>query len=359
MLCSSLLLTVGLAIGGPASGPYDYEQVDIGPGVYGFFEKKLQPVVSSNIVAVVGNDAVLVFDTGHHPRITRQIIGDLKRLTDKPVRYAVVSHWHDDHWVGNADFAEAYPGIQIIAHPFTAGLMEERKEKFRGEHCKFELERDSKPYREQAASGKQADGSPLSDAMKARFVEVVAATDEQIAQCDEMRYRGVDRKVSGKTTIDLGGRKVELWWLGRANTAGDLVAYLPESRTLLTGDILVHPFPFATQSYISEWAKVLRKIDRMDLATIVPGHGPVLHDKKYLEDVAAVLESIESQARAAYRPGMTADELRAKIDLKSFSESFSHGDGFIKANFDYMMNQPAIERMWQELSGKWQPEGDE
>jgi glyoxylase-like metal-dependent hydrolase (beta-lactamase superfamily II) len=76
--------------------------------------------------------------------------------------------------------------------------------------------------------------------------------DEQIAQCDEMRFRGVDRTVDHELTLDLGHRKVKLMFLGRGNTAGDLVAYLPAERILLTGDVLVHPFPFATQSYITE-----------------------------------------------------------------------------------------------------------
>jgi hypothetical protein len=103
---------------------------------------------------------------------------------------------------------------------------------------------------------------------------------------------------------------------------------------------------------------VLRTIDTMDVTTIVPGHGAVLHDKRYLEDVADVLESIATQARATYQPGMTAEDLRAKVDLSAMTEKFSHGDAFIKANFDYMMKGSAIDRMWQELSGQWKPEGD-
>ena len=95
----------------------------------------------------------------------------------------------------------------------------------------------------------------------------------------------------------------------------------------------------------------------MDLVTVVPGHGPVQHDKRYLEDVALVLESITRQARAAYRPGMTVEALRAKVDLGPSSEKFAHGDSFIKANFDHM-GQSALDRMWQELSGDWKPEGE-
>jgi glyoxylase-like metal-dependent hydrolase (beta-lactamase superfamily II) len=340
----------------PLTGPYDYDQVNIAPGVYGFFERALNPIVSGNIIAVVGERGVLVFDSGHHPPITREIVGAIKRLTDQPVRYLVVSHWHDDHWVGNAEFAEAYPELEVIAHPYTAAVMEQRKDQFAGAVCREELTRDSQSLRDQLASGKRADGSALSDASRERLQRFVDATDEQLRQCDQMRYRGVDRQVARKRKIDLGGRTVEIEFLGRGNTAGDLIAYLPESKTILTGDIVVSPFPFATASYVTEWARVLRRIERMDLSTIVPGHGASMKDKAYVSDVALVLESIARQARAAYRPGMTAEELRTRIDLTELSQKFSHGDPFIKANFDRMMGQLAVDRMWQELTGKWKPE---
>jgi hypothetical protein len=54
---------------------------------------------------------------------------------------------------------------------------------------------------------------------------------------------------------------------------------------------------------------------------------------------------------------MTADQLREKIDLSRFSDRFAHGDAFIKANFDAQMKGSAIDRMWQELTGQWKPEG--
>jgi len=356
--CAALALgIVGGTAMAPAPGPFDYDTVEIAPNVYGFFEKRLNPIVSSNIIAVIGQDAVLVFDTGHHPTITRRIAGDIKRLTKKPVRYVVISHWHDDHFAGNAEFAKAYPGVQIIAHEFTARMIESRKDSFRGEACRKDIENSSKPLRDLLAAGKRSDGTPISDSTRHRLQNFAQALDAQVPECDAMEYRGVDRPIDGPLTLDLGGRSVELRFLGRGNTAGDLVAYLPDTKTLLTGDLVVYPFPFATEPYVTEWAAVMRRIEGMDVTRIVPGHGPVMNDKTYVRDVADVLESISSQANAAYQPGMTADQLREKIDLSRFSEHFSHGDAFIKANFDAQTKGSAIDRMWQELTGQWKPEG--
>src|SRR5678815_5249586 len=192
-LAFGLFASSGMA---PAPGPFDYDTIEIAPNVYGFFEKRLNPIVSSNIVLVIGNDAALLFDTGHHPTITRQIARDVKRLTKKPVRYVVISHWHDDHWAGNADVAAAFPDAQFIAHDFTATMIESRKESFRGESCRKDLVDSSQPLRTLLASGKRADGTPISDSTLRRLRNFAEATDAQMPECDAMVYRGIDRRMT-------------------------------------------------------------------------------------------------------------------------------------------------------------------
>lgn len=337
--------------------PFSYESVQVADGVHAFIEPTNHAIVSGNVIAVIGDEAALVFDTGHHPPMTRAIVRDLKRITAKPVRFVVVSHWHDDHWVGNAEFAAAYPGAQVIAHPFTAARMEQRKQEFRGEPCKALLRSQAQPIRDQLASGKKRDGSPLPADIRAAEEAMIAKADEQLRECDMMQFRGVDRHVERSLELDLGGRTVRLMHLGRGNTAGDLVAYVPDSRTLLAGDLLVHPLPFATQVYVREWAAVLRALAALDAAAIVPGHGPVMRDHAYLEQLTALLESLDAQARAAYRPRMTADELRERIDLSSFRAEFCGDDAIRGLNFDAMIRGSAVDRAWQDLSGQWQPEG--
>ena len=335
---------------------FPFERRPIADGVYGFFETGTHPVVSGNIVAVIGRDAVLLFDAGHHPAMTRDIVAQIKQLTPLPIRYLAISHWHDDHWLGAAEVADAYPGVEVVAHPFTAKLIETRRDRISGEACRAIFERDSKALREQLEAARGPNAHAVPEARRARAESFLVDLDAAAAECAVARYRGVDTTVSASRTIDLGGRRVELRFLGRGNTAGDLIAILPESRTILTGDLVVHPFPFATQSYIPEWARVLRTLEEMAPATIVPGHGPVMHDLGYVRTLASLLESIDRQARAAYHPGATLEELRPRINLASFRETIAHGDPFIAANFDAMMDS-AVDRMWQELAGQLKPEG--
>ncbi|MGZ5040228.1 MAG: hypothetical protein ACXWBQ_05750, partial [Usitatibacter sp.] len=131
----------------------------------------------------------------------------------------------------------------------------------------------------------------------------------------------------------------------------------PDAKVLAVGDILVHPFPFAFQSYIADWAAVLRRIQAMDAVAIIPGHGPVMRDTRYLVDIAELMESIDTQVRAAYRPGMTLEELRKHVDLAPFRQRIAGDDPVIGANFDAMVAGSAVSRAWQAARGQLEPEG--
>ena len=354
-----LLPVLALACAGAHSAdyPWTYQRVRVSDGIHAFIEPFGHAIVSSNTVAIVGEDAVAIVDTGHHPRLARAIAAEIRALTSKPVRYVVNTHWHNDHVSGNSEFAAAFPGAIFVAHTFTSAVMDKDIRAFQGPNCAPFLRNQSQPLRDTLASGKGSDGTPLTDARRKRLEQFIAEADAGTAECAEFRYRGVDLTFDDKLVLKLGKRDVELIHWGRGNTAGDIVAWVPDAKVLAAGDLVVHPFPFATQSYISEWAAVLKKLEATPFEAMVPGHGPVMRDRKYLGEIRQVMESIMTQARAAYRPGMTAEELRKAIDLKDFRKSIAGDNAMIGANFDYMVGNLATKRAWEELSGNWEPEG--
>src|SRR4051812_40691137 len=122
----SLSLTLILAVAASAqTNTYRetllaYHQVQVADGIYAFVSPESKvPLVSGNQIAIIGEDAVLVVDSGHFPSLTKRVIADIRKLTDKPVRYLVNTHWHADHVSGNGEYKAAWPGVSFISTPET------------------------------------------------------------------------------------------------------------------------------------------------------------------------------------------------------------------------------------------------
>jgi len=98
-----------------------------------------------------------------------------------------------------------------------------------------------------------------------------------------------------KLVIPYSETRVELQFLGKTNTDGDAVAWIPTERVLCGGDIVVSPIPYAAASYPSEWVEVLKKLEGFDFAVLVPGHGEPQYDHAYLDKVVAALENVRAQ----------------------------------------------------------------
>lgn len=337
--------------------PFTVDTVAVAPGVTAFIEPFGSAIVSGNILLVVGEDAALVVDTGQHPPLTRKIIAEIRQVTKKPVRWVVNTHWHNDHVAGNALFAEAFPEAHFVAHAFTARMLEsDVKPYVVGGGCARYLRSQTGELRRMQGAGVGSDGTPLTPERRARLAEILREGDVGIAECDQFRFRGADVAFTDALEIQLGGRLVRVLWLGRANTAGDALVHVPDAGVLATGDVVVHPFPFATQSYLTEWARVLRQVERFDAPILVPGHGPVLRDRDYVRTLAELFESVMAQARAAYAPGTSADALRTHVDVAALRARICHGDALLERNFDAMVLGWGVDRAWQELSGALEPE---
>ena len=322
-----------------------FETVRVADGVYTFVAPETLALVSGNSTAILGDEGVLVVDTGHFPTATRRMIAEIRRLTDKPVRFVVNTHWHPDHHSGNFVYREEFPEVAIISTEYTREQMEKQAGKYDQPDG---LSATLKAVREQLAGGKKRNGSPLSTQDR-EFLGAVAAEAEQAIP--ELRLVKPLRPAIGferRLNIHLGKRDVEVIFVGRGNTGGDAVVYIPQSKVLITGDLLVAPTPYAYGSFFSDWIQTLRTLRGMEASAIVPGHGPVEHDKRYLELVENLLQSTLEQSQAAVQRGLSLDETRAKIDLQRFRKQLAGDHNLRNRAFEEGFLKPGVERAWRE-----------
>ena len=151
-----------------------------------------------NTTLVVGEEAALVVDSPYLPSAARADIQEIRRLTQKPVKFLLNTHWHPDHSRGNSVYAREFPGLAIIAHQETVKLWK-----------LYEPPNLVRYPQRRAATTDPA---------------TAAGMDAVLAELKGHASRGPELGFDGAIEIDLGGRAVQIRHFGRGHTLGDAVA---------------------------------------------------------------------------------------------------------------------------------------
>lgn len=357
------LLAVALAAPPPAPAAderlpeKELEIVRLADGVYAaIWAAPLRDPIEGNALFVVNDDHVVVVDSSLFPSSARRMIAELAKLTDKPVRYLVNTHWHDDHHGGNAVYRERWPGVTIVAHAATrANILEHTYAPRPGILAQYR--EATVKYRRWAETGLDDEGKPLVEARRKRAGELVPLLATAVAELEASAEMPPDLTFTDRLVLDPGGRGVEVRWLGRGNTAGDVVVFLPKERIVATGDLTVWPVPFGFGSYYDEWIETLAAVDALPVDTLVPGHGPVMRDRDYLHAVQGLLRDLVAEAKRAVADGLTLEQAKERIKLPEWRTKLCGDDAERGRAFDAFWLAPAVERAYRQAKGEDPPEG--
>ncbi len=359
-LARSLLAAVLVAAALPAQSARTFESiltfrtVKVAEGVYAFVTpEERSGFQAGNSLAIIGDDGVLVVDTGNIPSSTRRQIAEIRKLTNRPVRFVVNTHWHPDHNLGNREYRAAFPGVTIVSTSATRANIIDRMPVYFGQMKGF-APTDS-ILRLRLSTGKQRDGAPLTDTQRVMWTLL---TDDYAAFMPEMSGASAsppDVAVDDSLTVMLGARAVKILSVGRANTAGDLIVSVPDARVVATGDLITMPCPFPSSAYFGGWIAALDRVSALEPQAIVPGHGDVEHDATYLRLVRELLVYTREQARAAVRKGLTLEQTMKTIDFADFVRRFGGDDVVRRESFDNFYASAAVQRAWEEA--KYESQG--
>lgn len=185
---------------------------------------------------IVGERGVLVVDARATPALARETVAAVRAVTDKPIEYLVLTHYHAVRALG----ASGIGAQHIVAHRGTRDLIRERG---------------------------QADFESEARRFPRLFLDIESIpglTHPDIVYDDAL-------------SLDLGGRVVELRWLGRAHTEGDTAVWLPRERVLFAGDLVeASAAPYCGDAYILDWPATLANVRALNAEALVPGRGPAV-----------------------------------------------------------------------------------
>src|SRR5512137_2686867 len=220
-----------------------------------------------NTGIVVGDDAVMVIDTQATPVMAQDVIRRIREVTDLPIKYVVLSHYHAVRVLG----ASGYRPEHIIASRDTYDLIVER--------------------------GEQDKASEIG-----RF--------PRLFQSVESVPPGLTWPTitfSGRMSIWLGKLEVQLIQLGRGHTKGDTVAWLPEHKILFSGDLVeFDATPYAGDAYFSDWPQTLDNIAALQPRALVPGRGAALTTPEQVSAGLAGTRAFISDVYASVQAGVAA-----------------------------------------------------
>lgn len=310
--CAILILVAPHSYGAEPAG--DVAMVEVARDIYLFRAPDIGNLyVDGNSIAMIDAESVVVFDTGARLSSARAVLNHIRRLTDKPVSRIINSHWHPDHWSGNEIYAKAFPDVKVMATRATRDYMARTVHSMR-----YALRKGANAHRQSAATADER--------------ATLRVEEEFVAEIEQLQLVLPNLTFDGRLVMQEGSRTFELLTLfGDASAV--TVAYLPQEKVLLAGDVIVHPLPYTPNGYlISRWLESLRSIRAMDVATIVPGHGPVLKDAAYLDLLIELISQVTQQVERALEAGvLTADLLRA-LQLESITARFRANTGVSEAH---------------------------
>jgi glyoxylase-like metal-dependent hydrolase (beta-lactamase superfamily II) len=352
-LAVSLGVVAGLVASGSSAAPIRPAPVmtRVADGIYLFQTAPYGEIgLDGNSIAIVSTGGVLVFDTNGTPAAAAAVLAEIRRLTPQPVRFIVNSHWHWDHWYGTEIYQRAFPDVRIIAQDKTRAMM-------LGPALEFNrpgLERDLPGYitsLEQAITKGEAT-TPVP-ASPPQLRERLDQARWFLAQKSGVTHTFPNTTFTDKMTIYLGDREIQVLNYGRAITPGDAFLYLPKERVLITGDLLVNPITFALSCYPTEWLHALERLDVLDTAVIVPGHGDPLHDRVLLHATMDVIRTLLTQGRIMKAKGLDADQAKDAImpGLSGLVQQITGGNAALADAFRVQLVDWCLHRVYDELNG--------
>ena len=204
---------------------------EIGRGLYAFTAEG-----DPNSGIIIGDDGVIVIDAQATPAMAGQVIERIAKVTDKPIKYVVLSHYHAVRVLG----ASAYHAQEVVASETCRAMIAER-------------------------------GQEDWDSEFGRFPRLFRAAET----IPGLTWPTLTFKQ--KMTLYLGKRRVELRHIGRAHTAGDIVAYVPDANVVFSGDIVEYKSAcYCGDAHFTDWPGTLARLDRVKADALVPGRGEAL-----------------------------------------------------------------------------------
>lgn len=265
-------------------------------------------VVMSNATIIEGDRDVLVVDSQVSPAGAWALREELKAITPKPIRWVVNSHYHFDHSHGNQIYG---PEVEIIGHEFARQQMLAGKSH---DSPAREFYLGGLPTAIKGLEGRLA--AAKDDKERTTISDQLAIQRNYLEGTNAVKPTPPTLTLTQTMTLHRGSREIRILFLGRGHTAGDVVVYLPKERIVATGDLLVEATSYMGDAFFTEWVDTIETLKKLDIGTVLPGHGRAFTDMAKLSHWQAYVRDFWAQAQKFHKAGTPWEEAAKLVDLR-------------------------------------------
>lgn len=296
-----------------------------------------------NVEVIEQANGVILIDSGGSPAGAEEVIAFVHSATRKQVTAIVITHWHGDHSLGVARLKQEWPNARIISTPGTRDMLASPDtDRFMpSDNPEANARLQQNTARVVAALTQRGQSTELSVTERAGYTQAAAELQDYAHDMETARRFVPTETFSDHLTLTDHTTPIELMFLGRANTEGDAIAWLPRQRVLITGDTVVSPIPYGFDSYPADWLAVLQRLRAYNYAVLLPGHGMPMRDKTYLDRLIAALTAARTQAAAlAADTTITQENVSQHVNFSDLRRQFVGDDPWLTRWFNGYWSTP-------------------
>ncbi len=300
-----------------------------------------QVLTNCNAAIFVNSQDVLVVDAHSKPSAAAALIAQIKKeVTTKPVRYLVNTHFHWDHTQGDAAYKAGGAQVDIIASDTTKQLMTQLSRN------RLQESLDGVPKQIDEVQARLAKASSAAD--KARYADLIRQLKAYRTEMKSYTLELPTITFAQSHVVKDAAGDLHIAFHGRAHTAGDIAVFSPHKRVVAAGDVIIGFLPNINDGYPRPWPATINSVGRLAFDHIIPGHGPVHHDRARMTQMRNYIEELTGRIEAGKKAGQTLAELQKTLTITSIKTLQADGYGkYVTDNLEkysvYLGQKSAVE----------------
>ena len=283
---------------------------EIANGVY--LAQTTAPLFNSNSLVIVNEDDVVVVDSHITPDKARELIQSIRAITSNPITTLINTHFHYDHAHGNQVFGD---DVQIIGHEYTR--MKMAGTPLQETQYVLATRRNKETIANVTTMLENTTDEERRKGLK-NYLNLALTQEKSWA---EIQPVAPDTTLDHRMTIFRGSREIQLHFLGRAHTGGDVTVYLPAEKLAFTGDMMLQGPSFLGDGYVDEWVQTLENLKGLPFETIVPGHGNPFTDRDLIDHVQAYYEDLWGKVAKMHEQDIPVGDAAREVDMTNHAST--------------------------------------